>query len=262
MDMAVDIRHLRLELGGNPILRDVSVAVEKGSYLAMVGPNGAGKTSLLRCVGRLLDCWRGSIKVGGQDVETVGRRELARRVAYVPQAGGRISPFTVRELVMMSRYPHLSPFSPVGGEDRDQVAAALERTGMAVFAERPLDTLSGGERQKVFIAAALAQDAAILLLDEPTTFLDPGHERDIRSILRRANDEDGATIILVTHDLNAAALECDKVLALQEGTVAFYGPPESFMDGAVLERIYGRDFLLGDHPRTGQSVILPERASR
>ncbi len=260
MDTALDIRRLRLTIDGNAILSDVSLAVRKGEYLAIVGPNGAGKTSLLRCAARILSGWGGRIRVMGDDVERMGRKDLARRVAYVPQAGGRISPFTAGELVMMGRYPHLSPFTPVGGRDRAEVDRALERTGTTAFADRPLDTLSGGERQKIFIAAALAQEAPILLLDEPTTFLDPGHEHDIRRILRRANREDGATIVLVTHDLNAAALESDRILGLKEGATAFYGPPGKFMTPAVLRGLYGRDFLLGEHPDGGQAVILPERA--
>ncbi len=259
--MAVDVRRLRLRLEGRAILDGVSFAARAGEHLTIVGPNGAGKTSLLRCVARLRDDWHGGVKVDGRDVRRVGRRELARILTYVPQAGGRAAPFTVRDFVLMGRYPHLSPFSSVRAEDRLAAAQALERTGMTAFADRRLPTLSGGERQKVYLAAALAQGGRVLLLDEPTTFLDPGHERDIRRILRRVNREDGVTVVAVSHDLNAAALESDRILALKEGAVAFCGPPDRFMDAAVLSGLYGGDYLLAPHPRDGMPMVLPERSA-
>ncbi|HPF35931.1 ABC transporter ATP-binding protein [bacterium] len=259
---ALEIRHLRLDLGGAPILRDVSLAVPAGSRLAVVGPNGAGKTSLLKCLCGIHRGWKGRISLDGVDIHGFGQRERARRIAYVPQPGGRLSPYTVRELIIMSRYPHLSHFGTQKMTDHELVRDLLARTGLGPLADRPLATLSGGERQKAHLAAALAQEAPVLLLDEPTTFLDPRHAFEIRSLLQRINREDGVTIVEVSHDLNTAVMDSDRVYALREGATAFFGPAERFLDEDVLGAIYGRSFLLADHPVTGRRVLVPEPVER
>lgn len=262
MNPAVETRHLRLDLDGTPILRDVSVAVPAGSRLAVVGPNGAGKTSLLKCLCGIHRGWRGRISLDGVDVRGFSQRERARRIAYVPQPGGRLSPYTVRELIIMSRYPHLSHFGTQKSTDHELVRDLLARTGLGPLADRPLANLSGGERQKAYLAAALAQEASVLLLDEPTTFLDPRHAFEIRSLLQRINREDGVTIVEVSHDLNTAVLDSDHVFALREGAVAFFGPAAKFLDQDVLGALYGRSFLLTDHPVTGGRVLVPEPCDR
>ena len=262
MNMAVDVRHLRYDLREWSILRDVSFAVRTGEYLAVVGPNGAGKTSLLRCINRINRGWRGQVNVDGVSIEAYTQRELARRVSYVPQAGGRHCPFSVRETILMARYPHLTPFVSMSYRDHRFVEDALALTGTGSLADRAMHTLSGGERQKVMLAAALAQNARILLLDEPTTFLDPRHRDVFRRVLRTINREKGITVIEVTHDLNCAALDSHRVLALREGEVAFCGPPDQFMDNEVLAGLYDRSFLFGEHPVTGQPMILPEQGDR
>lgn len=258
LNMAVDVRHLRLDLGGWPVLRDISFAARPGEYLTVVGPNGAGKTSLLRCIDRVLRGWRGTINVNGVSIAAFTQRELARLVAYVPQAGGRHSPFTVRETILMARYPHLTPFVSLGYRDHRFVEDALALTGTGSLADRSMSTLSGGERQKVMLAAALAQNTRVLLLDEPTTFLDPRHRDVFRRVLRTINREKGVTIIEATHDLNCAALDSHRVLALRDGRVAFCGSPDQFMDEDVLADIYERSFLFTEHPVTGRLMILPE----
>ena len=255
----IDIRHLRLELDGSLILDDVSLTVGRGQRWAVVGPNGAGKSTLLKCLVRIHRSYKGRITIDGLDARGYSNRELARMVAYVPQAGGRLPPFTVRETILMSRYPHLSHFGTIGQRDYDLVRDLLARTGIGPLADRSMATLSGGERQKVFLAAALAQDAPILLLDEPTAFLDPRHAHEIRCLLHALNKEDEVTVIEVTHDLNAAVLDCDRIFALRDGRTAFFGPPDQFLDEAVLRRLYDRGFLLGEHPETGQPMILPGR---
>ncbi len=258
INMAVDIRHLRLDLQGWPVLRNVSLSVRMGEFFTIVGPNGAGKTSLLRCINRINRGWRGTINVNSVSIAAFTQRELARLVAYVPQAGGRHSPFTVRETILMARYPHLTPFVSVGYRDLRFVEDALALTGTGSLADRAMHTLSGGERQKVMLAAALAQNAKILLLDEPTTFLDPSHRDVFRRVLRTINREKGITIIEVTHDLNCAALDSHRILALRNGEVAFCGSPDQFMDEDVLKDIYERTFLFTEHPIDGQLMILPE----
>ena len=259
MSDMIDIRHLRLDLGGQAILDDVSMVVGKGQRWSLVGPNGAGKSTLLKCLVRIHKSYKGRISVDGLDAKGYSNRELARLVAYVPQAGGRLPPFTVRETILMSRYPHLSHFGFMGQRDYDLVRDLLARTGIGALADRTMNTLSGGERQKVFLAAALAQEAPVILLDEPTTFLDPRHAQDIRGLLHSLNKEEGVTVIEVTHDLNAAVMDSDRVFALRDGKTAFFGPPEQFMTESVLQRLYDRRFVLGEHPETGQPMIMPGR---
>lgn len=253
-----DIERYSFSIGGKQILRDVSFKVLDGEYLSIIGSNGAGKSTLLKCMDRINTGGSGAITVLGKSLGSYSGKELARRVSYVPQAGGGTFPFTVNEFVLMGRYPYLSPFTAIGKTDRQAAEDALETTGMVEFSHRSISTLSGGERQKVFIAAALVQGAGILLLDEPTTFLDPRHAGDILRIMVRLNRESGVTIVSVTHDINNAALHSHRIIALREGSVTYDGPSEGIMDNRVLGRIYGGNFLFTRHPQTGSRMIVPE----
>jgi iron complex transport system ATP-binding protein len=257
-EIMLEVADLRYRIGGKAILAGLSFAVRQGEYVSIIGPNGAGKTTLLRCMNRILPGYEGSIRVCGRDVRRHRPAELARLLGYVPQADGRGFPFTVHDFVMMGRYPHLSPFSSVGPEDEAAVRRALTLTNTEAFADRIQSTLSGGEKQKVLIAAALAQDARILLLDEPTTFLDPHHQADIFAILKRVNEEARATILSVTHDVNAAALASSRVLALKAGRCVYDGRPGEVMDNRVLGQLYGKEFLFAKHPVTGMPLLVPE----
>ena len=254
----MEISSLSLTIGQNPILRDVSFSVPEGQYLSIVGPNGAGKSSLLKCLMGIRSDWSGTFRVQGKPSGTMTQKQLAAQVCYVPQADGSLFPFTVRQFVLMGRYPHHSPFTFTGADDVEVVQRVLSLTGTERFAERDIRTLSGGERQKVLIAAALVQGARVLLLDEPATFLDPLHAGDVQNLLSDLNRESGVTILAVTHDINHAALYSDRVVALVEGQVAFDGSPGLFMDDAVLKRIYTRSFSFVAHPATGQPIVVPE----
>jgi iron complex transport system ATP-binding protein len=243
--------------GGKTILRGVSFSIYRGEYVAIVGPNGAGKTTLLKCFDRLLAGGDGTLAICGRPRETYRQKDLAKQIAYVPQADSRLIPFTVEQFLLMCRYPYLSPFAAVRKHDREAVGEAMAATGTLEFAGRIISTLSGGERQKVYIAAALAQDANIWLLDEPTTFLDYHRQQEILNLMARANREFKATIVSVTHDLNHAVLEADRVLALKEGGVVFNGSPAEIMVPEVLERIYGTELTLVKHPRADMPMIVP-----
>ncbi|MGD0516278.1 MAG: ABC transporter ATP-binding protein [Thermoguttaceae bacterium] len=261
-DTAVlEARNFSFSLGGKEILHEVSFSVRRGEYVAIVGPNGAGKTTLLKCFDRLLSGGSGELKIEGRTIKRFRQKELAGLVAYVPQADGRTIPFSVEEFLLMCRYPHLSPFSPASGKDRQAVREAMSRTNTSEFAGRAISTLSGGERQKVYIAAALAQGAHIWLLDEPTTFLDYNRQNEILALTARVNKEFGVTILAVTHDLNHAVLEADRVVALKEGRVVFDGTPAEIMKPDMLGRIYDTQFLLVDHPGKKISMIVPPGAS-
>ncbi len=256
-EIVLDVRDFSFQLGKKEILSDVSFVAVRGEYLSIVGPNGAGKTTLLKCIDRLLTGGTGRIEVFGRPLERYRQKELARRISYVPQADGRVIPFTVRQFVLMGRYPYLNPFSSIDGEGLQAVADALQMTGLAEFAERRLDTLSGGERQKVYIAAALAQGADILLLDEPTTFLDYRHQAEIRDLLSRVNQQSRATVVCVTHDLNRAVLDSDRIVALVGGRVLFSGSPAEIMKADVLESLFHTPFVLTPHPQAAVPVIVP-----
>ena len=253
---ALKIANLSLTLGGNDILKDVSFDVPRGAFLSIVGPNGAGKTSLLRCVMGIAKGWSGSIAVDNSPLESYSRRRLARLVSYVPQWDEMVFPYTGRELVTMGRYPHLSPFTRLSRADLEVVERTLQVTGTSFLADRDMRTLSGGERQKVLIAAALAQAAGIMLLDEPTTFLDPRHTEEILSILTGLN-RSGVTIVMVTHDINHAVLYADRVTALVNGAVAFDGSSGELMNNEVLRAVYGKEFTLVQHPVSGKWMALP-----
>jgi iron complex transport system ATP-binding protein len=257
-DAALDVERYSLRIGEREILRDVSFTVARGQWAAIIGPNGAGKTSLLKSLNRLLRGGRGGIRIAGAPLESYRQVDLARRVSYVPQTEGRSAPFTVREMVEMARYPHLGPLAPVRPEDRAAIELALSDTGMAAMAERPMDALSGGERQKALLAAALAQQADILLLDEPTAFLDPSQQSDVLGVLGRIHRDKSVTIISVTHDLNEALTHADRVIALREGAVVFDDTPAGLVRNGALKRIYDHEFVVGTHPKTGKPVIFPE----
>lgn len=253
----IEIENLSLSLAGQTLLHDISLTIAQGEHLAIVGPNGAGKTTLLKCLMRLLQ-GSGTIKLLGRRLADYRQKELARLIAYVPQFDGQSLPFTVNEFTLMGRYPHLSPFSAIGPEDQQAVDRALTLTDTRQFMDRPFNTLSAGERQKVLIAASLAQGARLLLLDEPTTFLDPRHQIEIQRLLQRLNRENGTTLLTVTHDINAAIAYCTQIAALKQGGLVFTGNATAFADSHVLETIYQQRFLFAQHPQTGRPIAVAE----
>jgi iron complex transport system ATP-binding protein len=216
---------------GRPVLKDIRLAVETGTFLAVVGPNGAGKSTLISLLAGLLRPQSGTISIDGRDIRSYSRRHLAAKVALVQQESVPAFGFSVSETVLMARTPYYSQLGFERQADRRIVADALEMTDTAQFASRPLAGLSGGERQRVFIARALAQDTPIILLDEPTSFLDLKHQVAIYDLLKSIQRGRDRTIIAITHDINLAAQYCDQALLLQpySGTPAATGtdrPPK------------------------------------
>ena len=260
--VVLEVRNFSCNVGDKPILRDVSFSIRRGEYISIVGPNGAGKTTLLKAFDRMMiGQISGELEIGGTVWQAWKQSDLAKVAALVPQADSRVLPFTVEQFLLMCRYPYMSPFATVRSADRQAVREAMADTGTTGFAQRRLDTLSSGERQTVYIAAALAQGADIWLLDEPTTFLDYHHQADILSLLAVANKDRGVTVVAVTHDLNHAVLESDRIIALRAGELVFCGTPEEVMKPDVLERIYGAELLMVEHPKAGLPMIVP-RMSR
>ena len=259
---ALLIESLSFSVGGQAILRDISARIEAGETWSIIGPNGAGKSTLLKCLMRIHTGWQGTASLHGRDLRRCSQRELARRIAYVPQPGSGLQfPYTVHQFVRMGRYAYSGPFGTSHPSDQAAIDEAMRRTDVQEFADRTLDTLSGGERQKVFIAAALAQGGDVLLLDEPTAFLDYRHQAEVTEILHSINQESEATILRVTHDLNAAVLTGGQVLALRNGEVAWTGPTDELACETRLARIFGASFRFVHDPVTGLRLIAPQGAA-
>ncbi|MEW6516172.1 MAG: ABC transporter ATP-binding protein [candidate division FCPU426 bacterium] len=254
----LDVRNLTVSVPGRRLLDSVSFSVAAGERFAIIGPNGAGKSTLLKVLCRILPQPAEAVRWQGQLSSGLAQKDLARWVAYVPQALAHTEEFAVREFVLMGRYPHLSPFSNPRRRDWEAVDQALAATGMEAFSGRTLATLSGGELQKVVLAAALAQEARVLLLDEPTAHLDPFQQDQIYALLESAHSRQNLTLLEVTHDVNRAALGHDRILGLRDGRVAFLGTPEELMRPEALREIYGKRFLLAPHPNLNRLVVLPE----
>ncbi len=240
----VSARQITWHVGPRRILGPVDLCVEAGECLALVGHNGAGKTTLLRLLAGLLVPSRGEVRFEDVPYRSFSRRELARRIAYVPQVRPARVPFTVAELALQGRYPYLSRLAAQpSADDERAVRAALAMTGMTDLAARRLDELSGGERQAAYIAAALAQEAPLLVLDEPTTHLDPRHQRDTAGLLQRLRSETGRTVLLATHDLNFASQLADRVALVAAGELVAVEPPAALLKPERLATLFGVPFL-------------------
>jgi iron complex transport system ATP-binding protein len=217
-----------VEIGGRAILREVSLELERGQVVTLAGCNGAGKTTLLRVASRVLRPSAGCVRVGGRDTASLSRRELARELAVVPQDVQVAFPFRAGEVVLMGRSPHLGALGYESRSDVERARAAMERVGIAELAERSMLELSGGERQLVLIARALAQDPAVLLLDEPTAHLDLRHRIQVLALVREFAAA-GRSALVVSHDLSLAARSCDRLALLAGGGVLASGPPAAVL---------------------------------
>jgi iron complex transport system ATP-binding protein len=235
---AISLEEVTVRLGGREVVRGVTADVEEGEWVALIGPNGAGKTSLLRAVAGLIPC-SGSVSLHGTRLEELGRRERAQRLALVPQEPRTPPWLTVAEYVLMGRTPYLRPLAREGEPDREAAARSLARLDLDELAERTLGTLSGGERQRVVVARALAQEASIVLLDEPTASLDIGHQQQALDLLDVLRDTEGLTLVAAMHDLTLAAQYADRVLLLDAGRLVADGAPADVLTEEALARHYG-----------------------
>jgi len=263
MPPALEIESLSFSINGASILKDIRVTIGSGEKWSIIGANGAGKSTLLKCLLRIHPDWTGSVHLFGRCLDDYSQRNLARKVAYVPQPGDdQRFPFTVRQFVAMGRYAYSGMFATAHKDDDAVVTRAMQQARILEFGDRTLDTLSGGERQKVFIAAALAQQADLLLLDEPTAFLDYRHQAEVSRILGEINQHNGATIVAVTHDVNAAILTDGLVLALKQGNMAWIGPAADLTQPGRLEDIFNTSFRLIEDPVTGRRLVVPQEAGQ
>ena len=255
----IELRDVTVQLGGKPVVAGVHATVADGEWLALIGPNGAGKTTLLRAVARLVP-FAGSIALDGRPAAELSRGALARLVAVVPQDPFTPPWMTVAEYVLLGRTPHLGPLAKEGTRDRDAAARALGRLDLLSFAGRRLGTLSGGEKQRAVVARALAQEAPIVLLDEPTAALDIGHQQQALELLDGLRAESGLTLVAAMHDLTLAAQYADRMLMLDAGSVVADGTPADVLTEAVIAEHYGAAIdvvALGD-----RIAVVPRRVGR
>jgi len=251
MNGLVSIRNASISYGTRAVLSNVSAQVDQGEFFVVIGPNGAGKTSLLKGLAGLVPLSGGTISLGGKAIDGYSRKELARTLALVPQQVSTDFPFTVAETVLMGRYPHLGLLAVESKRDLMLAERAMEFTEVSHLAGRRLGQLSGGERQRVIIARAICQQPNILLLDEPTASLDPAHQLRIMDLMRRLRDEEGVTVVMVSHDLNLAASYADRLLLLKDGAVETLGTPWQVMSREQLSQSYGCTLLVDENPMLG-----------
>ncbi len=235
--MSICVKNLSFAYCTRSVLTDVCFSTEAGQLLAVLGPNGVGKTTLFRCILGLQQRYTGSIYIDGQNARRLSARELAHRIAYIPQLHGQTFGYSVLDMVLMGTSHVVSPFSVPGRREQTAAMNALERLSIAQLSQKNFSHLSGGEQQLVLIARALAQQAKTLLMDEPTASLDYGNQAHVLEIVRALAD-DGYTVVLSTHNPQHALWYADRALALAEGRVAASGPPRTVMDGALIQRLY------------------------
>ena len=257
--MTLHVEKVTWRVEEHTILRDVAVDVAAGELVGVLGPNGSGKSSLLRCIYRALKPDAGNIALDGDNVWDLDAKEAARRTATVLQETPGEFEFVVWEMVLMGRTPHKGMFERESVEDQDLVENALAQVGMLSFADRSFATLSGGEKQRVLIARALAQQARFLILDEPTNHLDVRYQLEILDLVRGL----GVTTFTALHDLNLAATYCDRLYIMAEGEIVAAGTPEDVLQPALLRQVFGVEAEVQVHPRTGKLhiVFLPAHAA-
>lgn len=240
-----------------PVLNRLNCVLEKGRFYGIIGPNGSGKTSLLRHLLRLLRVEEGRVTVNDKEISLYRRREIARLFSYVPQKIEEGVSFSVGETVMMGRNPHLRLFGYPEKEDREAVFAAMKATGVEELADSPMSVLSGGETQRVLLARSVAQACPWLFLDEPVSNLDIFHQFSVMDMLRSLNRDEGKTIVCVLHDINLAAMYCDRIIVLEKGRVAAHGSTAEVLVPELLERVYGVAFRRVGNPGEGPRLFVP-----
>lgn len=254
---SIETKNLNINYGTLEIVKDLNLTIPKGKITTIIGANGCGKSTILKSIARILQPKSGTIMING--VEMSGRRnskEIARMMAVLPQSPKAPSGLTVEELIAYGRFPHQKGLGSLKQEDREIVKWALEVTGLLEFKDRAIEALSGGQRQRAWIAMALAQETDVLLLDEPTTYLDLAHQLDILKLLEDLNKKQGRTIVMVIHELNNAARFADYMIGIKKGQIVKSGTPDEVMTKDVLRELFNIDAEIVEDPRTGKPVCI------
>jgi iron complex transport system ATP-binding protein len=238
------------------IVQNLDMQIPSGKITSIIGPNGCGKSTVLKAVGRILRPKQGMVYLSGEDIKKLSTKEIAKKMAILPQTSTAPSGLSVSELVSYGRFPHQKGFGKMSIEDKKVVKWALEVTKLIAFEHREVDTLSGGQRQRVWIAMALAQQTDLILLDEPTTYLDLAHQLEVLELLDELNKDQRCTIVMVLHDLNLAARFSDYMIALRGGDIIKYGSPEDVMTTEVLKKAFNIDAQIVCDPKTKRPVCV------
>jgi len=254
----LDIQQLHFSYQtGLPLFQDIDLQISPAEFIGIIGPNGAGKSTLIKLIGGLLEPGRGNIFLDQKPIQSYSKKNLARMIGYVPQSVDLVFDLIVHEVVKMGRYPYLRGMFHEDDGDQAEVASALQRMDLQGLQNRPFSALSGGEKQRVIIASVLAQQAKILLLDEPTSSLDLKHQQSIYRILKKLSREERKTIIIVTHDINLAAQFCERLILLDKGAVLADGPPDQVLQFQLIQKVYGVKVYIDVNPFTKSLYIIP-----
>lgn len=258
--VALGTNALRLGYGTSVVIDEVSIELPAGQITAIVGPNGCGKSTLLRGLARLMDPLSGQVHLDGADLARLSARTIATRLGLLPQQPTAPDGITVADLVGRGRHPHQRWFRQWSPDDERAVTAALAATSMIDLAQTPVDQLSGGQRQRAWIALALAQDPDVMLLDEPTTFLDLAHQLEVLNLLAALNRSLSRTIVMVLHDLNMASRYADHLIALRDGHVVAQGPPAEVVTPRLMREVFDVDATIITDPVAGTPLVVPHAA--
>ena len=244
---AIEAKDVAFSYNTNEVIKDVSFAVEEGEFLGVIGPNGAGKSTILRILCKILKPKQGEVLIFNKNIEDISPKTLAQQIGFVPQETHFSLNFSVEDIILMGRYPYLRAFQKESPKDLEAVQRALQSADILSFRKRPINSLSSGEKQRVVIARALAQDPKILLLDEPTSHLDLHHQSRIMNLLKKLNNQ-GMSIIIVNHDLNLASLHCERLILMHEGCIHSEGTPQSLIKEEILKEVYETEVKIVKHP--------------
>ncbi|MGN9793740.1 ABC transporter ATP-binding protein [Streptomyces sp. OZ13] len=250
-------RELTLAYEDRTVVHELDLAVPDGRVTVIVGPNACGKSTTLRALGRLLKPKGGAVLLDGAELSAIPTKRIARSIGLLPQSPVAPEAITVADLVARGRQPHQHWWQQWSQEDERAVTDAMERTDVTALADRPVDELSGGQRQRVWIAMALAQETDLLLLDEPTTFLDIAHQVEVLDLVRQLNHERGRTVVAVLHDLNQAARYADHLVAMKAGRIVAEGAPADIVTADLVREVFGMESVVVPDPVTGSPLVVP-----
>jgi len=250
-------KNLSFSYNQQKVLAGISFDIEKGSFISILGPNGAGKSTLVNIISKVLQDFSGEVTVGGKDIRAMSAKDLARMIAVVPQYTNPSFSFNVREMVMMGRHPYISRFGSEGSRDHEVVEEVMEKTKIMEFANRRFSELSGGEKQRVVLAQALAQESPILLLDEPTSHLDINFQIEFMNLFLDLNRKEEKTVIGIFHDINLAIQNSGMTMLLKDGKIYRFGKTEEVVDRSNLKNVFGSDVFVGKNPITGKLYVSP-----
>lgn len=252
----IKTKDLNISYGNLDIVKGLNLEIPKGKITTIIGANGCGKSTILKTLARIIKPKSGSIYINGKELNSQDSRELAKAMAVLPQSPQAPSGLTVEELISYGRFPHQSGFGKLKDDDKDIINWALEKTRISEFRDRPIEALSGGQRQRAWIAMALAQETDILLLDEPTTYLDLAHQLEVLKLLEELNKKEGRTIVMVIHELNNAARFADHMIGVKKGKIVCEGTSHEVMTKENLKEIFNIDAEIIDDPRSGKPVCV------